>query len=244
MKKLAQLLLVSVMSMTLSDIHAEDNEADKALKDARAFTKAGDFAKALERHEWFHNNALRINQALYGVRLSFALSDWKRLADKYPPALASLEATRDSGAKGLEAGTASPSMFHDVQSINEILGAVQQTITLFKTLDTKNPDLAKKCFRFAQETLLAQGETDLFTRYAGDLVTYLKTQITRHDSITSHMKTRNGPGMESSIKHFDDALVTVAIQLADLAAKKGDAATAAQLKQMASKTVSDPRLTQ
>jgi hypothetical protein len=243
MKKLVQLILVSVMSLTLSIIHAEDDEAEKALKTARTFTDAGDFAKALERHEWFHNNALRINPAFSGVRLSFALSDWARLADMYPPALASLQATRDSGAKGLEAGKAGPFIFQEVQSINEVLGAVPQTIALFKTLDRKNPDLAEKCFIFIKEILLDQGETDLFTRYAGDLVTFLKLQIVDHDFFTSRMKILNVPGMESLVKDKDDALVTLAIKLADIAAKKGDAATAAQLKKIASKTVSDPRLT-
>jgi hypothetical protein len=65
--------------------HALD-EARKALDDAREFSLGGKFKEALERHIWFHNQALEKEPTYYGVRLSFALSDWVALGRKHPEA--------------------------------------------------------------------------------------------------------------------------------------------------------------
>src|SRR5687768_14091823 len=95
------------------------DEADQALNDARALREAGEFAKALDRHEWYHANALRINPAQYGVRLSFALGDWMKLGKKYQPALASLKRLRDEGTTTIEEGKGTRALFSDVEAINK-----------------------------------------------------------------------------------------------------------------------------
>ena len=78
-------VLIMIGSTTISSC-AED-VAKKALDDARSYSKSGDYAKALERHEWFHKNALGIEPSYYGVRLSFALSDWMLFLRREPPTL-------------------------------------------------------------------------------------------------------------------------------------------------------------
>ncbi len=72
---------------------AED--VDRALTDAKVFAAEGRYAEALERHLWYHRNALEFGVGQYGVRLSFALADWISLSRVYPPARAELVATRD-----------------------------------------------------------------------------------------------------------------------------------------------------
>ena len=144
-------------AMLASSVSAKD-EAVQALNDAQSLARAGDYAKALERHEWYHANALRISPAQYGVRLSFALSYWKNLGDKYPPALASLTALRDNGTQTVLAGTAAPELFHDVVSINRTLGQSGKSVELFKTLDQKQPELARRCLRNVEEALISAGE--------------------------------------------------------------------------------------
>jgi hypothetical protein len=52
------------------------DKAEQALVDARRLAQTGDYAGALEKHVWFHDNALAIRPGYYGVRLSFALADW------------------------------------------------------------------------------------------------------------------------------------------------------------------------
>ena len=218
---------------------AED-EATKALKDAQAFARAGEFEKALERHEWYHANALRIRQAQYGVRLSFALSYWKQLGDKYPPALASLTNLRDQGSQAALDGKAAPELFHDVVSINRTLKEEAKSVTLFKTLAEKQPDFAKKCFRYMDDTLVDVGELELFEKYSGDLVGYLKRKIDSHERLVGMIRTR--PGSEQSVKSFEEKLVTLTVTLSDHAMKNGNTDLAAKLKQMTAEVISDPRL--
>ncbi|MCW1923976.1 hypothetical protein OKA05_15520 [Luteolibacter arcticus] len=232
--------LLAALSIQLS--HAVEDEATKALQDARAFADSGQHAKALERHEWYHENALRIDPAEYGVRLSFALSDWKELADKYPPALASLKAIRDRDAKALEDGTAEATLFNDVLSINETLGEDPSTIALFKRLDAKQPALAQNCFLYAREDLLAQGDADLFTKYAGDFITYLTEEIARHNDAARIYKEQKLAMVEELIEDSKETLITTTLQLADMAAKQGHADTATKLKELTFKSFPDPRL--
>ena len=69
--------------------------ASEALRQARAFADSGDFDKALEKHEWYHEHAVELDPSQRGVRLSFALNSWIQLGAKYPPALASLKTICD-----------------------------------------------------------------------------------------------------------------------------------------------------
>ena len=46
---------------------------------ARKLHDEGRHQEALERYVWFHDNALDHAPSMYGVRLSFALSDWENL---------------------------------------------------------------------------------------------------------------------------------------------------------------------
>ena len=218
-----------------------DNAAQRALEDARKYAASGDYANALERVEWYHKNSLAIDPALYGVRLSFALSDWRELAAKYPPALEALKRTRAEGTKTLEAGTGSPELFDDVRAINEQLNESSATVALFKSLDASHPKLATECFRTADKSLIEAKEFDLFLRYVGDLRVYLKQQIHVHDVTTSYLKSR-GPSTSSTVEHLDQELVELTLTLAKLATKTGDPGIATELKSMTLHSVADPRL--
>src|SRR4051812_22582627 len=65
-------------------------DVERALEDAEKFAREGKYQQALERHIWYHENALKYDQAQFGVRLSFALSDWAELGKVYPPAKVAL----------------------------------------------------------------------------------------------------------------------------------------------------------
>ncbi|RYD32658.1 MAG: hypothetical protein EOP86_15195 [Verrucomicrobiaceae bacterium] len=80
------------------------NGPKQALEAARQFEMAVKYAEALERHEWFHENTLRIDPLMAGVRLSFALGDWVRLGKKYPPAMESLRRIRDLKTRAIRTG--------------------------------------------------------------------------------------------------------------------------------------------
>jgi hypothetical protein len=233
-------ILPFALAMLTTPASAE-GEATTALKDARAFARASEFEKALERHEWYHANALNVEPSQYGVRLSFALSYWKQLGDKYPPALASLTALRDQGTQAALDGKAAPELFHDVISINRTLKEEAKSVTLFKTLVEKRPDFAKKCFRYMDDTLVDAGELELFEKYSGDFVGYLKRKIEGHVRMIGMIGAR--PGSEQSVKSFEEKLITMTITLSDYAMKKGNTDLATKLKQMTAEVIADPRLT-
>lgn len=97
-------------------------------------TDEGQYAEALERHLWYHDNALMHDSALTGVRLSFALSNWYELGKKYPPALEALRRVRDEKTALLRSGKGNFELFHDVASINETLEEGDKIVPLFEQL--------------------------------------------------------------------------------------------------------------
>lgn len=155
------------------------NPADQAYGDARRLAQEGDYAAALERHEWFHACALAHKPSLYGVRLSFALSAWVELGQKYPPALKSLKRIRDRDSDRLRAGLISDSVFHDVVAINRVLKEDAQTMMLFRKIEGANPEAAQRLFRFMISEALDVAP-DLFLRYTPDLMGHYRWMSQQH----------------------------------------------------------------
>ena len=105
-----RLFLLFILTILLVPAHAED-EAKRALDDAKSLADKGDYEAALAKHVWFHDNALAIRPSYYGVRLSFALSYWAELGEKYPKALETLRGIRDAKTAKLLAGGLNRSFF-------------------------------------------------------------------------------------------------------------------------------------
>lgn len=74
---------------------APKNTMRDPLDQARQLASEGKFEESLQKHIWIHDHALEVNPAYYGVRLSFALSEWIELGNKYPKALVVLKGIRD-----------------------------------------------------------------------------------------------------------------------------------------------------
>jgi hypothetical protein len=142
-----------------------DPDPHVILREAKADTQAGRFEEALAKHVWFHRHALDIEEALYGVRLSFALSYWMDLAEVYPPAKAKLIEIRDETEKQVTTSKEPRDSFHDFESINSALGDENRTIALFTSLDKDNSDLAKEVFDLACPDLINAGKIKQFSKY-------------------------------------------------------------------------------
>lgn len=129
------------------------------LNEAQRDASAGHFPDALAKHVWFHQNALRLQPSLYGVRLSFALAYWKSLADVYPLALVKLREVRDTAEQSIRShaatGDALRDAFHDCEAIDRMLGESGRTRDLFVWLDEHLPDVARQFYRLAQRALLS-----------------------------------------------------------------------------------------
>ena len=143
----------------------EDPDPGAILSEARADAQMRQYSRALSKHVWFHEHALEIQPAQYGVRLSFALSYWIELGEKYPPAIEKLKEIRDDAAKKVIAGKEVREWFHDMEAINTNLGEDQNTVTIFKSLDKKQPKKAESVFGLARPALVRAKEYEICGRY-------------------------------------------------------------------------------
>jgi hypothetical protein len=145
-------------------------DPSKVLQEAQADTAAGRYKESLEKHLWYHENALRLQPAQQGVRLSFALSDWAKLGESYPAALKKLRALRDRNAKALKSGDMPNSkeawpMFQDFAAINRTLKEEPETEKLFKWFDAHLPNRAGQFYDLAEPSLLAAKDYMLCGKY-------------------------------------------------------------------------------
>ena len=129
--------------------------------------RAGRFATALAKYEWYHAHALKYQPSQYGVRLSFALSYWHDLAKEYEPAMVAFVECRNIAARRAsdEKGQTGYQFFHDAMAFNRCLGDHQSTSNLFKQIHEEDPDTAESVYRLAQDSLMKTGHFALCDRY-------------------------------------------------------------------------------
>jgi hypothetical protein len=169
------------------------SHALKILHEAEEDTRAGRYRAALEKHVWFHRNALEQERALAGVRLSFALSAWFRLARVYPPALAALKQARDEALETFNREHANGA-FAEFVAINRTLGEEDRTVGAFVELDKRGQDQAAQVYRRARPALIKAKEYALCGKYLKpkeDLSLALEARRAEKD-----MAKENGLGAE------------------------------------------------
>jgi hypothetical protein len=154
------------------------NACDR-LRLARLSVLDGKYEDALSTYVWFHHHALDEEPALYGVRLSFALSHWLELAAIYPPALVALQEIRDDKTSRLISGELDRTLFHDVCSINHYLSANAETVRLFEQLDCSHPHFASVCCNLALEALVEAHRFNLAAKYLPDPIGRIATLAQR-----------------------------------------------------------------
>ena len=128
--------------------------------------REGRYEDALREYVWFHDHALEHRESLYGVRLSFALGYWMDLAKAYPEARSELERIRDRKMATLASGGGDRALFHDVESINQVLGEESKTYRLFLTMLSRSSLLAPACADLAMEAIVKAGDFALAERYS------------------------------------------------------------------------------
>ena len=150
---------------------------------ARQDRDAGRFQEALEKHIWFHENALQLAPNLRGVRLSFALSDWHRLGLAYPPALAALEGTAAVAESRIRNGSKDPQLVIDLANIRRQLGTHSATASLFAWLDENDAEFAADVYGIVEPDLVRARAFVLCGRYldpvgrTGQLVSALERTL-------------------------------------------------------------------
>ena len=132
----------------------------EVLWEAQADRRAGRYAAALAKHVWFHQN-----ESLPEIRRSSVLRKWVELGTEYPPALQKLKDFRDLAKANLLNGEGDIHEFAEFTEINRKVEEEQHTASLFLTLDEQDPDLAFKCYPYAELPLIRAGEYQVCGKY-------------------------------------------------------------------------------
>lgn len=91
---------------------------ETVLADARSFASQGMYEEALQKHIWYHENALKYAETAASFRLTFALNSWVLLGEKYPKAKEALAKIRDGALTKLKADPKDDALFAEVEAIN------------------------------------------------------------------------------------------------------------------------------
>jgi hypothetical protein len=150
----------------------DDPEPQKILQEAQEDARAGRYEEALARHIWYHRNALKYDSGQSGVRLSFALSSWKQLADKFTPAMDDLKAERDAAKKRVLEGKNLPSSMGDLAGLNRTLGDEKQTAEAFLAISRDYPAHAALAYLWAEDALIKDKQYDVCASFCDPERTY------------------------------------------------------------------------
>ncbi len=188
--------------------------AEQALQQARTYRKQGKYQEALEAHEYYHVNILKERPANYGVRLSFALSDWIELAEKYPKARQRLLEIRNEDVRKIESGKWEFETFHDVVAISRKLNEDHVAIQCFKVIDRQETDQKKlqKCFEVVFEHLVSHHETALSNKYLADVEAIVQEYVEEFKHLEAFLVKQPVPEETSLAKKMFISCMTVLVK--------------------------------
>lgn len=159
--------LIAILSCWASFARAEDMH--EYLSQTETLARQGKHAEALERFIWFHENVLQHDESMSGVRLSFALIYWDKLAEKYPPARNAMLEIRDRTTRRLLESGGNFTLFQEAAALNRTLKDDAGTIHLFEELEKAYPKEASTYWIVAKDYVIAAKRYDIASRYIKDL---------------------------------------------------------------------------
>ena len=143
-------------------------------------TKKKRYEEALQHLVFYYTNT-ETNPAQKGGRASFAIGDWVELGDQYPKARQSLIDIRDEYGQRLLDGQGSSGLFQDVVAMNKDLGSDGDSYTLFKSIEKRDPRLARQCYYWVEDQLVQKHEFDTCRKYIGTPQADYKRICKRYD---------------------------------------------------------------
>ena len=146
----------------------ENPDPSAIMQEAAADAAAGKYEIALAKQIWYHENAVKLQPAQSGVRLSFAMMNWLKLGEKYPPALEKLIEIRDETEKKMRDENRIRVRFEDFQdftAINKTLRQEERTVEVFKWLSAASEEDAKLMYRISEPALIKYKEYEMCGKY-------------------------------------------------------------------------------
>ncbi len=105
-----------------------DVDIQARLELARALVSNNELDEAAEEFAWLWDNMLIHQPSMVGVRLSFMVSDMRRLAESHPPAAAVFTKLRDGYQSKINKGSASRKSVSDWVHLNSVIGDDEATL--------------------------------------------------------------------------------------------------------------------
>ncbi|MES2425587.1 MAG: hypothetical protein V4560_01395 [Bacteroidota bacterium] len=233
--------IVASIFLALLSFCVNAQDMQKYLNDTRDLVKQGNFKEALKRDIWFHDHALQYSRAMSGVRLSFALGDWKTLGDKYPPALAALIKVRDDKTKLVEANGGPSNLFQDVAAINRTLKEDAKTIALFKGVIKAHPDSAQHNWHYVKRLLFDAKEYTLIHKYIRTPFYEFTILRESYNSSVSYYP-KMGIGQPSVKRITEENFIKGVTQLIQYSRAVNDTRSAKDIQQQADLIINDGRI--
>jgi len=144
-----------------------DIDPGEVLSEARDAYAKKNYSLALEKYQWFYQNAIEIQESYYGVRLSYCLDEWAQLGDEYPEAKGALTKLKTTTLSEFKK-TNSRRLFHEYSSISEYLKCKSEVLDEFLMIDSTNQEQASKLFSFVYEYCASNEMWDLCAKYLGN----------------------------------------------------------------------------
>jgi hypothetical protein len=239
MLSIMKTLLLVISSFLCASCFAQDMQ--QYLKDTRQMVQEKKYPEALERMIWFHDHALEHEPAMVGVRLSFALSDWKRLGSIYPPALTALKEMRDNKTKAILDSNASPKFLADVVALNRTLNENNKSIALFETIEKMDNSKAKSCWLWINEVMFDAKRYDIVKKYISNPVNEFSQVKSLFDLTNSVEKNDSINGRRIQALR-SNRFVQRILQLIDYSIAITDLKSAKEIQEKALAVVDDKRL--
>lgn len=144
---------------------------------ARAAAGNGDYESALEDYAWCFDHGIEVSRSFIGVRNSYVLFEWAKLATLHPPAEAALRARRSALAEAVFSDSGAHDAFTDLFAIDHALGELAATHEVFVRLRERSPEVAEGVTWSALHVVRAVRDHALHLELVGDFETYVRDSL-------------------------------------------------------------------
>lgn len=231
-------LVMSAQAVATDWTPPENPDLLEVLNEVRLDVEAERYEAALEKLIWFHHYAEQVGESVSGARLSYALYDWVELGQEYPPAMDRLLDIRASLVARLMHDEYDGSAFHDLVSINAVLGEESKTTEIFKLIDSRGHEIARRAFFFAKTALIKDKEYGLYVKYVNPQNDFISLK----DGFESRMSTVGDSELNASrVDSYHDWFRNEVATLVAILVVNGREQEAAEISVLAKEVLDDPQ---
>jgi len=238
--KIAVILLFALTTLT-----GKAQDLSGHYSETKSLIQSGKNEEALERCIWYHENALAIDSSYRGVRLSFALSNWMKLAEQYPPALSAFKDIRDKNTESVLKNGGTYQEFIDLNAFNRELGEEYKTVELFTVLDEKYPKSATEYWPTAKRSMFNQKEYSIISKYLDNPVEEFEKRKKHYEYMLSSQPKleEEKQSMKGPLQvYIDNNFVEDVLQVMDYTIAIEDVESTAKIQKMALLVIDDERI--